>query len=57
VPPPTLIESGDAGYIDEADDGHEHESGFDWNLFGVLIIVGLMGAGLGYIAVKRHRES
>ncbi len=58
VSPPTLIESGDAGYIGEADDGHEHENaGFDWLLFGAILFAGFSGASLGYLATKRYLES
>ncbi len=57
VPPPTLFESGDAGYIGEEDDGHKHEDmGFDWLLFGAIVFLGLFGAWLGYLAIKRYRE-
>ena len=50
VPPPTLFEAGDAGYIGEEDNGHEHE-GLDW--FRVIvfsIIIGLLLVLLGVTA-------
>ena len=61
VPPPTLIESGDAGYIGEADDGHEHEDGTDgWLILGVAVISSLFTALVmltGYVLfVQGHSE-
>jgi hypothetical protein len=57
VPPPTLIESGDAGYIGEADDGHEHgDEGFDWLFFGVASVFALGTGVLAFFVVKRIQE-
>ena len=49
IPPPTLIESGDAGYLGEEDDGHEHED--EGAGLAVLLAAGLVGILLGALIV------
>ena len=57
VPPPTLIESGDAGYFDEVEEGEEHEdAGFPWGLFAILVAAGLGGAYLLYLTIRKPRD-
>lgn len=46
VPPPTYIESGDAGYIDEVD--HEHDNSPIDLIVGGLVIAGLMALAYAY---------
>ncbi len=52
VPPPTYIESGDAGYIGEADDGHEHEDNLGW-IAKLLLAVVFAGSVLLAFAIGR----
>ncbi len=58
VPPPTYIESGDGGYIDEEDHGHEHEGTSLW----LLSLGGFIGILLGALIVAllnvwRYRQA
>jgi len=55
VPPPTLIESGDAGYIDEVEEGEEHEdetTGTDWGFLVALFTIGFALGGLFALMLK-----
>ena len=55
VPPPTLFEAGDAGYIGEEDDGHEHE-GTDWGLLVALVTFGFALGVLTVTAIEAWRK-